>query len=82
MQYKVSQPVLKKIKLDPLMYVKQVALILTMFWADKEGETFRNAYVKQLHELTLSSGTNCLTKARTQILKKGLLDASDTEGFE
>lgn len=53
-----------------------------MFWTDKEGEIFRSSYVKQLHDLTQSSGTNCLSKARIHILKKGLLDANETEGFE
>jgi hypothetical protein len=53
-----------------------------MFWADKEGETFRTAYVKQLHDLTLSSGMNCLTKARSQVLKKGLLEANELDEFD
>lgn len=57
-------------------------MLLSMFWADKEGETFRTAYVKQLHDLTLSSGMNCLTKARSQVLKKGLLEANELDEFD
>lgn len=53
-----------------------------MLYNDKAGDAFRTAYVKQLHDLSQSSGINCLMKAYNHVSKKGLLDANEKDGFE